>query len=106
MLEAIRYLDGNYRDRAVLKHFCQEYHYSLTYISRRFRQETEMTVLEYLQKVRVEKGCELLAGSDLRVSEVARAVGYEDAKFFHTVFKRMLKMSPGEYRKMAVSGRG
>ena len=103
VLEAIRYLDKNYRERAVLKQFCREYHYSQQYISRKFRQETEMTALEYLQTIRIEKCCELLAGSDLCIQEAARSVGYEDVKFFCTLFKRTLNMTPGEYRKTAAA---
>lgn len=105
VLEAIRYLDKNYRERAVLQRFCGEYHYSQQYISRKFRQETEMTALDYLQRIRIEKSCELLAGSDLCIQETARAVGYEDVKFFGELFKRMLNMTPGEYRKTAAPDR-
>lgn len=103
VLEAIRFLDANYYDRAVLSRFCREYHYSLQYISRRFRQETGMTAREYLQKVRIEKSCELLAGSDMRIQEIAQSVGYEDVKFYGSVFRRLLNMSPREYRGMTLA---
>lgn len=62
-----------------------------------------MTALEYLQKIRIEKCCELLAGSDLCIQEAARSVGYEDVKFFCTLFKMTLNMTPGEYRKTAAA---
>lgn len=58
-------------------------HYSVAYISRRFKQETGVTLREYVQNVRIEKSCELLEDSDLRVVEIARRVGYEDIKFFN-----------------------
>lgn len=103
ILEAIHFLDRNYADRSVLGKFCQEHHYSLQYISRRFKQETGMTALEYLQKVRIEKSCELLAGSDLRIQEIARMAGYEDVQFFSSVFRRLLNMSPREYRRMTLA---
>lgn len=101
VLEAIRFLELHYEDRAVLGSFCREYHYSQQYISRKFKQETGLTALEYLQKVRIEKSCELLAGSDLSVQEIAHSVGYDDAKFFQQLFHRMVKMSPREYRRTA-----
>lgn len=104
-LDALRFLDANYRHRAALGQFCQQYHYSLQYVSRRFKQETGLTALEYLQRVRIEKCCEQLAGSDLRIQEIAHQAGYEDMKFFHTVFRRLLHMSPREYRRMAQSAR-
>ncbi|MBO4976591.1 MAG: helix-turn-helix domain-containing protein [Lachnospiraceae bacterium] len=103
--EAIKYLEIHYSDKAVLGSFCSKHHYSQQYVSRRFKQETGLTALEYLQKIRIEKCCELLAGSELSVQEIAHSVGYEDAKFFQQVFRRMLRMSPREYRRMALSGR-
>ncbi len=101
ILQAVQYLERHYRERTVLGNFCQDRHYSLPYVSRRFRQETGLTALEYVQKVRMEHSCELLAGSDLSVQEVAHEVGYEDVKFYNQLFRRLLGMSPGEYRKMA-----
>ena len=100
ILDAVRFLETHYTDKAVLGNFCKQYHYSLQYISRRFKQETGLTALDYLQKIRMEKCCELLAGSDLRIQEIAMQIGYEDMKFFHTIFQRFLHMSPREYRRM------
>lgn len=103
ILEAIRYLNANYTQKAVLGSFCQESHYSMQYISRLFKQETGLTALEYLHKVRIEKCCELLQGSDLRIQEIAHRAGYEDMKFFHEIFRRLVHMSPREYRRMTLT---
>ncbi|MBO5197096.1 MAG: helix-turn-helix domain-containing protein [Lachnospiraceae bacterium] len=101
VLDAIQYADSHYHTQASLSAFCEEHHYSLPYISRRFRQETGMTFTDYLQKLRIEKSCELLAGSDMRIAEIAQAVGYEDIKFFNRLFKRTLGMPPREYRRVS-----
>lgn len=103
ILEVIHYIDKQYQTSVKLSTFCEEHHYSLQYISKRFKQETGLTVQEYLQKVRIKKSCELLAGSSLRISEVAQAVGYNDTKFFQTIFKRFVKVSPREYRRLSNS---
>lgn len=105
ILTLIQYLEANYRDRAVLAHFCEKYHFSPQYISGRFKRENGMTVLAYLQKVRMEKSCELLIGSDMTIQEVAHAVGYEDVQFFGQIFRKFLHMTPGAYRRMAQSDR-
>lgn len=101
-LLVIQYLKNHYQERAVLGRFCEEYHYSLQYISRHFKQETGMSVSDYLQKIRIEKSCELLVKSDSSIQEIARAVGYEDVKFFNQLFRRLLHMTPREYRKMVM----
>lgn len=100
ILEAVSYLETNYQNKAPLYKFCEEKHYSIQYVSRRFKKETGLTFLEYLQRVRVRKSCDLLIGSGLRIPEIACQVGYEDMKFFHQLFRKVIGMSPGEYRKV------
>lgn len=99
--EVISFVNKHYHKPLTLQTFCNQKHYNLSYISRRFKQETGMTFREYVQKIRIEKACELLAGSDMTVSEIARAVGYDDIQFFHSVFKRLLHMTPKEYKKLS-----
>jgi len=94
------YIHHHYQNPCILKEFCEEYHFSEPYISRRFREEMGNTVTGYVQKVRMDKCCKLLAGSDIAITEIAQSVGYHDPKFFNQLFKRMIKMSPREYRKM------
>lgn len=102
VLDVISYVDANYREALTLGRFCEEHHFSLQYISRRFKQDTGLTFRDYLQKVRIEKSCALLAGSDMRISEIAQAVGYGDIKFFNLLFKKLLSLSPREYRKLSI----
>ncbi|MDO4293910.1 MAG: AraC family transcriptional regulator [Eubacteriales bacterium] len=103
--EVLQFVDSHYQGSVTLGDFCEKNHYSMPYISRRFRQEVGLTVREYVQKVRVEKSCSLLADSDLRIFEVAQAVGYEDIKFFNQVFKRLMQVSPREYRRLCMNRR-
>lgn len=98
--EVINFVHKHYRESLTLQTFCDKKHYNLSYISRRFKQETGITFREYVQKTRIEKCCELLTGSDMTVGEIASAVGYDDIQFFHTIFKRLLHMTPKEYRKL------
>ncbi len=98
--EVLHFADAYYHETINLQKFCEQKHYNLSYISRRFKQETGMTFRDYVQKIRIEKCCELLAGSDMPVGDIARIVGYEDVQFFHSVFKKFLHMTPREYRRL------
>ena len=98
--DVLCFVDKHYYDTITLQTFCEIKHYNVSYISRRFKSETGMTFREYVQKTRIEKSCELLTGSDMTISEIARTVGYDDIQFFHTVFKRLLHMTPKEYKKL------
>lgn len=103
--EAVYYFKANYQEKALLSNFCEKHHYNIQYISRRFKQETGFTTLEYLQKIRIEKACTLLSGSKLTIREVAQKTGYDDIKFFNRVFYKLVGMTPGEYRKQSNQSR-
>ena len=98
MEKAILYINRHYAHDVTLQDFCAGEHYSVPYISRRFRQETGLTFREYLRRTRIEKSCELLAGSSCPVSEAARASGYEDMQSYYAAFRQYLNMTPKEYR--------
>jgi transcriptional regulator GlxA family with amidase domain len=69
-------------------------------LKRRFRAATGMTLIEYLQNLRVEKAKRLLEDSDIPIDEISAAAGYEDASFFRRLFKRRMGLTPSQYRKM------
>ena len=52
-----------------------------------------------LKKARIEIACRLLANSDKKVSEIAADCGYKDLKTFYSVFKQIMGVSPGAFRK-------
>lgn len=82
-----------------LSRLAQQQGYSAAYLSRKFSQEMGMGYSEYVQRVRVGQSCHLLESTRLPISEIAAAVGYEDPKFFHQVFRKILHTSPREYRR-------
>ena len=69
-----------------------------SYLSRFFRQETGYTMFEYLNELRIERACELLASSNRPVLDIALEVGYNSISFFNRIFKRITGVSPKVYR--------
>jgi transcriptional regulator GlxA family with amidase domain len=66
---------------------------------RRFQKATGLTTTEYVQRLRVGKGRELLQFGDLPVDAIAWKVGYSDPGAFRKVFTRLVGLTPGEYRR-------
>ena len=69
-------------------------------LKRRFKAATGLTLIDYLQNLRIEKAKELLERSTTAVDDISASVGYEDASFFRRLFKRRSGLSPARYRRM------
>lgn len=98
--EIIDYIDKNFFKHISLSDLCEEMNFSLPYISKRFKVDTGMTFVNFLQKTRVEQSCRLLAQTKEPITVIAHAVGYEDLKFFGKTFRRYMNMSPSEFRHL------
>jgi transcriptional regulator GlxA family with amidase domain len=65
---------------------------------RHFRHTTGTTPIAYLHRLRIELAKNILTRSDRSVAQVASAVGYNDVRFFRSVFKRYADVTPGDFR--------
>ena len=72
---------------------------SRTSFYKRFKECIEITPNEFIQVIRLEKSKSLLDNQELTISEVAYLVGFNDAKYFSTSFKKHFNYSPRDYRK-------
>lgn len=70
---------------------------SPNYFSAMFRQEMQMTFIEYVTEKRMEKAKQLLLETELHSNEIAAAVGYKDPHYFSFVFKKTCGCTPREY---------
>ena len=69
-------------------------------LKRRFKAATGLTLIEYVQNLRIEKAKQLLETSSTSADAISAEVGYEDASFFRRVFGRRAGLSPARYRRM------
>lgn len=79
---------------------------SPSYVTQLLKKETGKTFVDFVTELRLQKAQELLATTNLRVSEVASAVGYADDAYFARRFRQYLSVSPGEYRRAVEGPRG
>jgi AraC-like DNA-binding protein len=68
------------------------------YLSERFKQVTGVNFVEYVARTRFEKACRLLRDDELKISDIAFAVGFQSLSQFNRVFKRLSGESPTQYR--------
>lgn len=74
-------------------------HCSVSTVSHLFRERSGAGVSAYIEKLRMQEAAALLRGSDMTVTAIALAVGFEDPNYFSAVFRRRFGMSPQKYRK-------
>jgi AraC-like DNA-binding protein len=76
-----------------------------THLSEKFKQVTGVKFVDYVARSRFEKAHKLLEDFDLRVSEIAFAVGFQSLSQFNRVFKKFSGKSPSEYRAVYLKRR-
>lgn len=101
MNNILGYIDENYALSTLsMKMVCEGVHISPSHMSNIFKREMGMTFVQYVTDYRMSKAKQLLKYTALKTYEIAEAVGYADSQYFSTAFKKQVKMSPIEYRKV------
>ncbi len=72
------------------------------YLSRLFKKNTGISITDYIIHARIEKAKELLRNTNRRVNDIALEVGFESSSYFTRFFKRLIKMTPVEYREKSL----
>lgn len=94
-----KYLQANYDRDVKLQEIAEQFYLSREYISRKFKQEFEENISDYVVKIRMNKAKSLLRNSQLKIYEIANMIGYQDDKYFRKVFKKVEGVTPNEYRE-------
>ncbi|MDR0814378.1 MAG: AraC family transcriptional regulator [Bacteroidales bacterium] len=93
------YLMTHYREDVDLKRIASMANMAEGSLCRFFKQNMEMTLFEYLNKIKVEFACKLLMDRDLSILEVCLDSGFNNLSHFNKQFKRVTGRPPSEYRK-------
>lgn len=91
---AIEYINTNYHKELTLEQFAEKLFMSTGYFCRIFKKYAGEGYATYLTNVRLEKAREILLTGNYTVTEVARMVGFRDASYFSSVFKKHYRQSP------------
>jgi len=95
---AKQYIQENQTEDLSLGQVAKAVNMSTFYFCKMFKKVTGINFTDYLSRVRMEKAKNLSLNPNLRISEIAFAVGFQSLTHFNRVFKRILGQSPTEYR--------
>jgi transcriptional regulator GlxA family with amidase domain len=96
--KAQEFIESNYQDKITVEQLASMLALSRRNLERRFKKATANTVVEYIQRVKIEAAKMSLESSMENVSEIMYKVGYTDTKAFRTTFKKITGLSPIQYR--------
>lgn len=96
---AKEYIEANYDQNIAVADVAGHVFLSQGYFARAFRDEMGLSPMSYLMQVRVKKACDLLENSDMKVSTVARSVGFSSPQRFNAAFRKQMNNTPMAFRK-------
>ena len=94
----LKYMEENYGSYISLEKVADVVGLNPVYLSYLFKKIINVRFSEYLNEIRLKKAEELLTDSTFKIGEISEQVGYKDARYFSSLFKKRTGMSPNEYR--------
>lgn len=96
--KVLAYIEENYSSGS-LNELADTLHYDISALSRNIKKETGRTYTELVCEKRLSQALFLLKNTDIKVDEIAYAIGYTNVSFFYRTFKKHYGLSPFQYRK-------
>lgn len=97
--ECEKYIEENYQKNIIVSDIARDIGVSMSYLSRIFKDETGQTIIHTLNMKKLEKAKEYLRETDMKIYEIAEALGFENITYFSRFFKKYMKISPKEYKE-------
>lgn len=97
--KTIEYIHKNYEQPITIDSMSKMLNVHKCYFCNSFKQETGMTFTNFLCKFRIEKSKELLKNTNLTILDIAISVGFNNQSYYTMMFKKILNITPLEYRK-------
>ncbi|WP_019913452.1 response regulator [Paenibacillus sp. HW567] len=98
-----RWVAANYSQHADLNMLAGMVFLTPSYLSKLFKQETGLTLTDYVIEIRIRQAKQLLKHApDLKVHEIGAEVGYPDPAYFNKLFKKIVGITPNEYKRISI----
>ena len=101
---ARRYFNEHYNEPISIQEYAESRNMSVCYFQRNFKQIVKHTPMQYLLTIRVNNAASLLETTDYSMAEIAAIVGYEDPLYFSRLFRKIMGVSPRDYRNLVKDG--
>jgi AraC-like DNA-binding protein len=97
--ESIAFMKSNIDKLLTIQDLATQMNYSSSHYTSIFKKTTDVSPIEYFNRLKIRYACQLLSQTDLRINEVADKLGYDDSFYFSRLFKKITGKSPKDYRQ-------
>ena len=98
-MTTLDYIEQSYKT-ATLTELCVKLHLPMHVLSKMIKKNTGFNFKELLQRKRMNKAIELMCETELPISDIIAAVGYENGSYFHRVFREKYHVTPRAFREI------
>ena len=99
MAGVMKHMESHYPDPVTVKELATIAHLSLSQFERRFKALFQVTPLQYLIRLRLNKACQILTASTAKITDIASQCGFYDHSHFIRQFSKTFGLSPSAYRR-------
>lgn len=99
MSTIIKYINQNFSDIHSIEDIAERLHISKYYLCRLFKDATGITLIDYLNTIKVKNACKFLETTDKDILEISQLCGFNSSAYFSNVFKKVMSQSPSKYRQ-------
>lgn len=96
----VHYLESNFAREVSLQEIADAVGFNKNYICSVFKRDAGMTIGNCQTAIRIRKAAEMISFSDMSLSQVASATGFVNLSHFNRIFKKVVGIPPGQYRRM------
>ncbi len=96
--DILAYVDEHLGEKITLSQIGEQLGRTPVHISRIFKKQTGEQLIQYINRRKMQEAAQLMNRSDMKIKEIAEAIGMQDPLYFNKVFHRFYHMSPREYR--------
>ncbi|NDV80993.1 AraC family transcriptional regulator [Bacteroides sp. 51] len=97
--QTIDYMRQNLKKKVTVREMAALHNLSESYFSKLFRTATGMPPIDYFIYIRMQEACRLLCSTNYSIKQIAYLMGYDDPYYFSRIFKKLMNLSPENYRR-------
>ena len=97
--KVIYYMRENVESNLTLELLAKHFNFSPSHFSARFQKETKQSPIKYFISLKIEKACQYLELSNIKISDIYLKLGFNDAAYFSRIFSKVMGICPSKYRE-------